>query len=41
MALAVSGWSPVTITTSWGWIKTFKTYPSKHQNSWDLWMFIP
>ena len=24
----------------WGWVKTL--YPcSSHQNSWDLWMFIP
>jgi hypothetical protein len=25
---------------TWGWVKTL--YPcSSHQNSWDLWMFIP
>ena len=23
----------------WGWVKTL--VPSEHQNSWDLWMFIP
>jgi len=23
----------------WGWVKTW--YPGEHQNSWDLWMFIP
>ena len=28
------------ITPIWGWVKTL--YPcSSHQNSWDLWMFIP
>ena len=29
--------SPVNI--KWGWVKTL--YPGEHQNSWDLWMFIP
>ena len=26
--------------TKWGWVKTNST-PGEHQNSWDLWMFIP
>ena len=34
--------NPVTqfLDHTWGWVKTLSPFCS-HQNSWDLWMFIP